>query len=300
MVFILERGVRFPLGPPIKIIMKLLRVGNIGKEKPAVIDVKGHIRDLSSVVTDFNPENISEKLINKIKETNIENLPELEKNIRVGSCISNPQKFIGIGLNYIDHAEEQNLKAPAEPIVFFKSPSCIIGPYDNIVIPKDSKKTDWEVELGFVILKRASYVSEDEALNHILGFFLVNDVSEREWQKEKCGQWVKGKSADTFGPIGPYIVTPDELTDYQNLEMLLDVNEKRMQTGNTKKMIFNVKFILSYLSKFMTLMPGDIITTGTPPGVGENKKPPVFLKSGDKISLEINKLGKQIHKVISM
>ena len=280
--------------------MKLLRVGNRGKEKPAIIDLNGKIRDLTSLVNDFTPENINEDLIKKIQNTNLQNLPEFDENIRVGSCIEKPQKFIGIGLNYTDHAEEQNLKAPAEPIIFFKSPSCIIGPYDNIIIPKNSKKTDWEVELGFVILKKASYINESESLSHVLGFFLVNDVSEREWQKEKCGQWVKGKSADTFGPIGPYIVTPDELIDYQSLDMSLDVNGVRMQTGNTKKMIFNVKFIISYLSNFMTLMPGDIITTGTPPGVGENKHPPVFLKNGDEVTLKINKLGKQRHKVIAM
>ena len=280
--------------------MKLLRVGNRGKEKPAIIDLNGKIRDLTSLINDFTPENINEDLIKKIQNTNLQNLPEFDRNIRVGSCIEKPQKFIGIGLNYTDHAEEQNLKVPEEPIIFFKSPSCIIGPYDNIIIPKNSKKTDWEVELGFVILKKASYINESESLSHVLGFFLVNDVSEREWQKEKCGQWVKGKSADTFGPIGPYIVTPDELIDYQSLDMSLDVNGVRMQTGNTKKMIFNVKFIISYLSNFMTLMPGDIITTGTPPGVGENKHPPVFLKNGDEVSLKINKLGKQKHKVIAM
>ncbi|MBA1337265.1 MAG: ureidoglycolate lyase [Pelagibacterales bacterium] len=280
--------------------MKLLRVGDRGKEKPAIIDLNGKIRDLTSLINDFTPENINEDLIKKIQNTNLQNLPEFDRNIRVGSCIEKPQKFIGIGLNYTDHAEEQNLKAPEEPIIFFKSPSCIIGPYDNIIIPKNSKKTDWEVELGFVILKKASYINESESLSHVLGFFLVNDVSEREWQKEKCGQWVKGKSADTFGPIGPYIVTPDELIDYQSLDMSLDVNGVRMQTGNTKKMIFNVKFIISYLSNFMTLMPGDIITTGTPPGVGENKHPPVFLKNGDEVSLKINKLGKQKHKVIAM
>ena len=280
--------------------MKLLRVGNRGKEKPAIIDLNGKIRDLTSLVNDFTPENINEDLIKKIQNTNLQNLPGFDENIRVGSCIEKPQKFIGIGLNYTDHAEEQNLKAPEEPIIFFKSPSCIIGPYDNIIIPKNSKKTDWEVELGFVILKKASYINESESLSHVLGFFLVNDVSEREWQKEKCGQWVKGKSADTFGPIGPYIVTPDELIDYQSLDMSLDVNGVRMQTGNTRKMIFNVKFIISYLSNFMTLMPGDIITTGTPPGVGENKHPPVFLKNGDEVTLKINKLGKQRHKVIAM
>ena len=225
-------------------------------------------------------------------------LPKIEKNSRIGPCILNPQKFIGIGLNYSDHAEEQNLAIPKEPIIFFKSTSSITGPNDEIIIPNNSKKTDWEVELGLVISKKTKYINEKDSLDHVLGFFIVNDVSEREWQKERSGQWTKGKSADTFGPIGPYIVTPDELTDYQNLDMFLDVNSKRMQVGNTNKMIFDIKYIVSYLSKFMTLLPGDIITTGTPPGVGDSKKPPTYLKKGDIVKLGINILGEQNHKVI--
>ena len=280
--------------------MKLLRVGPKKSEKPAVIDDNGIIRDLSSVIRDIDPININNDLIDKIKNKDLDKLPQISKNIRVGSCVSNPQKFIGIGLNFSDHAKEQNLPIPKEPIIFFKSPSCITGPNDGIIIPKNSSKTDWEVELGFVISKKAQYITEDKSLNHILGFFLVNDVSEREWQKKRSGQWVKGKSADTFGPIGPYIVTTDELTDYQNLKMFLDVNGKRMQEGNTSKMIFNIKFIVSYLSNFMTLLPGDIITTGTPPGVGESKTPSIFLKNGDVVLLGIDKLGEQKHKVISM
>jgi len=280
--------------------MKLLRVGTKKNEKPAIIDDNGIIRDLSSVIRDIDPININNDLIDKIKNENLNKLPQISKDIRVGSCVSNPQKFIGIGLNFSDHAKEQNLPIPEEPIIFFKSPSCITGPNDEIIIPKNSSKTDWEVELGFVISKKAQYITEDKSLNHILGFFLVNDVSEREWQKKRSGQWVKGKSADTFGPIGPYIVTTDELTDYQNLKMFLDVNGKRMQEGNTNKMIFNIKFIVSYLSNFMTLMPGDIITTGTPPGVGESKTPSIFLKNGDVVLLGIDKLGEQKHKVISM
>jgi 2-keto-4-pentenoate hydratase/2-oxohepta-3-ene-1,7-dioic acid hydratase in catechol pathway len=279
--------------------MKLLRVGNFNQEKPAVLDNSGIIRDISSIIKDFDQESINEDLLKNLKKINLEKLPEISNKTRIGACISKPQKFIGIGLNYIDHAEEQNLSPPKEPIVFFKSPSCITGPNDEIAIPKKSNKTDWEVELGFAILKKAKNISEDNALEYILGFFIVNDVSEREWQKEKCGQWVKGKSADTFGPIGPYILTTDELSNYQNLDMKLDVNKERMQTGNTSKMIFNVKYLVSYLSQFMTLVPGDIITTGTPPGVGENKKPPIFLKGGEIVNLSIENLGEQTHNVIN-
>jgi 2-keto-4-pentenoate hydratase/2-oxohepta-3-ene-1,7-dioic acid hydratase in catechol pathway len=280
--------------------MKLLRVGDKGKEKPAAIDNKGVIRDLSSIINDIDPTNIGNDLINKIKNESIDKLPQFSKDIRIGSCVTKPQKFIGIGLNFSDHAKEQNLPIPEEPIIFFKSPSCISGPNDEIIIPKNSNKTDWEVEMGLVISQKAQYITEADSLNYILGFFLVNDVSERDWQKKRSGQWVKGKSADTFGPIGPYIVTTEELTDYQNLKMFLKVNGKIMQEGNTNKMIFKIKFIISYLSKFMTLMPGDIITTGTPPGVGESKSPPVFLKDGDFVNLGIEKLGEQKHKVKSM
>ena len=279
--------------------MKFLRVGEPNREIPAVIDDNGNLREITSIISDLNPLNINENLIKEVKKANLKKLPEIDKSVRIGSCIVNPQKFIGIGLNYLDHAEEQNLKAPDEPIVFFKATSSITGPNDEIIIPKNSKKTDWEVELGIVISKKAQHVKIENALNYVLGFFLVNDVSEREWQKERCGQWTKGKSADTFGPIGPYIVTIDALSDYQNLNMFLDLNGKRMQTGNTNKMIFNVKYLISYLSRFMTLFPGDIITTGTPPGVGENKKPPIFLKDGDVIKLGINKLGEQSHKITS-
>jgi len=279
--------------------MRLLRVGNKGSEKPAIIDENETIRDISSIIRDFDPININEDLIEIIKNEKINNLPKISNDSRIGSCVTKPQKFIGIGLNFSDHAKEQNLPIPKEPIIFFKSPSCITGPNDEIIIPKNSTKTDWEVELGFVISKKAQYIKEDQSLDHILGFFLVNDVSEREWQKKRFGQWVKGKSADTFGPIGPFIVTTDELKNYQDLEMRLDVNEKRMQEGNTNKMIFNIKYIVSYLSNFMTLLPGDIITTGTPPGVGESKTPPIFLKNGDVVVLSIDKLGEQRHKVVS-
>ena len=277
--------------------MKFLRCGSKGKEKPAVLDKNNKIRDLSSYISDLNPENINFKILEKLKKTDLNKLPEIPKSERIGSCITNPGKFIGIGLNYSDHAKETGAKIPSEPILFMKATSCIVGPNDEVIIPKDSKKSDWEVEIAFVIGQKAKNIKENEAKNFIFGFCLVNDLTEREWQFDKLGQWVKGKSADTFGPIGPYLVTPDEISDVQNLNMSLDVNGKRMQTGNTNKMIFKINFIVSYLSKFMTLMPGDIITTGTPPGVGMGREPSVYLKDGDKIKLSIDNLGEQFHEV---
>jgi len=273
--------------------MKFLRCGNVGKEKQAALDKSGKIRDLSSYIGDFNPENINFFNLEKLKKINLENLPEIPKSTRIGSCIEKPSKFIGIGLNFSDHAAEIGAQIPKEPIVFMKAPSCISGPNDDIIIPKDSKKCDWEVEIAFVIGKEAKNISEAEAESYIFGYCIVNDVSEREWQLEGTGQWVKGKSSDTFGPVGPYLVTKDEIKDVQNLDMKLDVNGKNMQSGNTNRMIFNMNFLLSYLSKFMTLLPGDIITTGTPPGIGNGKKPPVFLKIGDKVKLSIDELGDQ-------
>ena len=278
--------------------MKLLRVGPKGKEKPAALDKNGKIRDISSHIKDFNPENLNFETINKLIKINLETLPELSNSERIGPCISKPGKFIAIGLNYSDHAKETGAKVPTEPIIFMKATSSINGPNDDIKISKDSKKLDWEVELGIVIGKNLKNISENEASNYILGYCLVNDISEREWQIEKLGQWVKGKSNDTFGPIGPYLVTKDEISDINNLNLSLDVNGKRMQTGNSKTMIFNVNFIVSYLSKFMSLQAGDIITTGTPPGVGMGMKPQVFLKAGDKIRLSIDNLGEQNSKVV--
>ena len=278
--------------------MKLLRVGPKNKEKPAVLDKNAKIRDVSSHVKDFNPENSNFETINKLNKINLETLPELSSSERIGPCISKPGKFIAIGLNYSDHAKETGAKVPTEPIVFMKATSSINGPNDDIKISKDSKKLDWEVELGIVIGKDLKNITEAEAPEYILGYCLVNDISEREWQIEKLGQWVKGKSNDTFGPIGPYLVTKDEITDINNLNLSLDVNGKRMQTGNSKTMIFNVNFIVSYLSKFMSLQAGDIITTGTPPGVGMGMKPQVFLKEGDKIRLSIDNLGEQNSKVV--
>ena len=278
--------------------MKLLRVGPKNKEKPAVLDKNAKIRDVSSHVKDFNPENSNFETINKLNKINLETLPELSSSERIGPCISKPGKFIAIGLNYSDHAKETGAKVPTEPIVFMKATSSINGPNDDIKISKDSKKLDWEVELGIVIGKNLKNITEAESPEHILGYCLVNDISEREWQIEKLGQWVKGKSNDTFGPIGPYLVTKDEITDINNLNLSLDVNGKRMQTGNSKTMIFNVNFIVSYLSKFMSLQAGDIITTGTPPGVGMGMKPQVFLKAGDQIRLSIDNLGEQKSKVV--
>ena len=278
--------------------MKLLRVGPKNREKPAILDQNGKIRDISSHIKDFNPENLNFETINKLIKINLETLPELSNSERIGPCISKPGKFIAIGLNYSDHAKETGAKVPTEPIIFMKATSSINGPNDDIKISKDSKKLDWEVELGIVIGKNLKNISEAEASEYILGYCMVNDVSEREWQIEKLGQWVKGKSNDTFGPIGPYLVTKDEISDINNLNLSLDVNGKRMQTGNSKTMIFNVNFIVSYLSKFMSLQTGDIITTGTPPGVGMGMKPQVFLKSGDKIRLSIDNLGEQNSKVV--
>ena len=277
--------------------MKLLRCGTKGNEKPAVLDKNGIIRDLSSHVLDFDPKNLNFKTLEKLEKINLESLPEISKSTRIGSCINKPGKFIGIGLNYSDHAIEYGAKIPTEPIFFMKATSCISGPNDNILIPKNSKKLDWEVEIAFVIGKEAKYIKESEAPNYIFGYCLVNDVTEREWQLEKLGQWVKGKSGDTFGPIGPYLVTKEEIANVQNLKMNLEINGKNIQNGNTSKMIFNINYVLSYLSNFMSLEPGDIITTGTPFGVGMGMKPPTYLKSGDEIRLSIDNLGEQFHKV---
>ena len=278
--------------------MKLCRIGDAGNEKPAIIDKESNYRDLSSIINDLNPDTLNFETLEKIEKVEISKFPILEQSSRIGPCVSKPSKFIGIGLNFKDHAEEQNLPIPKEPIIFSKFTSCITGPHDPIIVPKDSNHTDWEVELGFVIGRKAINVSVDKALDHVLGFFLVNDVSERNYQKNKGLTWDKGKGFDTFGPIGPYIVTKDELPDFQKLNMFLDVNGKRMQTGNTEQMIFDIKTLVSYMSSCMSLHPGDICCTGTPPGVGENMKPPVFLKGGEEVVLGIDKLGQQKHKVI--
>ena len=284
-----------------KIDMKFLRVGSLNKEKPSIIDKNGIIRDLSSIIEDLNPITINQNTIEKIKKSDLTKLQEIPKNFRIGACVSNPEKFIGIGLNYSDHAEETGMKPPSEPIIFIKANSCISGPNDNVIIPKNSKKTDWEIELGIVIGKKAQYISEDKSLEYIFGYCIVNDISEREFQIERSGgQWDKGKGCDTFGPIGPYLVTKNEIKNIQDLNLELKLNGKITQKGNTNKMIFGVKHIVSYLSHFMTLNPGDIITTGTPPGVGMARNPQIFLKPGDEMILNIDNLGSQKQKVISM
>ena len=280
--------------------MKLLRIGEKGKEKPAILDADGKIRDISSHINDLNPENLNFETMSKIQSADTSNLPELSSNQRVGSCITSPGKFVAIGLNYSDHAAEVGADIPKEPIMFMKATSSMCGPNDDVEIVSGSKKLDWEVELGIVIGKEAKHISESQSQDHILGYCLVNDVSEREWQIEKMGQWVKGKSHDTYGPTGPYLVTKDEIKDINNLKMMLDVNGERMQTGNTSTMIFNVDIIVSYVSKFMSLQPGDIITTGTPPGVGMGRKPQVFLKAGDEMKLSIENLGEQNSKVVAV
>ena len=280
--------------------MKLLRVGEKGKEKPAILDSDGKIRDISSHINDLNPENLNFETMSKIQSADTSSLPELSSNQRVGSCITSPGKFVAIGLNYSDHAAEVGADIPKEPIMFMKATSSMCGPNDDVEIVSGSKKLDWEVELGIVIGKEAKHISESQSQDHILGYCLVNDVSEREWQIEKMGQWVKGKSHDTYGPTGPYLVTKDEIKDINNLKMMLDVNGERMQTGNTSTMIFNVDIIVSYVSKFMSLQPGDIITTGTPPGVGMGRKPQVFLKAGDEMKLSIENLGEQNSKVVAV
>jgi len=280
--------------------MKLLRIGSNGNEKPAALDKNGKIRDISSILSDLEPRTLNFKNISRLQETNLSDLPEISSNERIGSCVANPGKFIAIGLNYSDHAAETGAEPPTEPIVFMKATSCISGPNDNIELVSGSKKLDWEVELGIVIGKEAKHIKENQSQDYILGYCLVNDLSEREWQIEKMGQWVKGKSHDTYGPIGPYLVTKDEISDVNNLNMSLDLNGIRMQTGNTNTMIFNVDKIVSYVSKFMSLQPGDIITTGTPPGVGMGMKPQQYLKAGDVLKLNIDNLGEQNSKVIQI
>ena len=279
--------------------MKLLRFGNSGEEKPGIIDSNGKIRDLSNVIDDINGHTISQESLGKLKKLDILSLPEVTGNPRIGPCVNDVGKFLCIGLNYSDHAAETGLEPPEEPILFAKATSAIIGPNDDVEIPRTSLATDWEVELGIIIGKKAKYISEDDAKNYIAGYCVVNDVSERDFQIKRSGQWTKGKSCDTFGPIGPYLVTTDEIEDIQNLSMYLDVNGKRMQTGSTKTMIFSAYHIVHYLSQFMTLFPGDVIATGTPPGVGMGMKPAVYLKPGDVMKLGIDNLGDQEQKCVS-
>jgi 2,4-didehydro-3-deoxy-L-rhamnonate hydrolase len=279
--------------------MKLLRYGRAGFEKPGVLDDQGQIRDLSGAIGDLTAAHLSPSQLEEIQGTAIDRLPVVSGNPRLGSPYLGIGKFVAVGLNYSDHAAESGLPVPSEPVIFAKATSCIVGPDDDIMLPKDSVKTDWEVELGVIIGATARYVSEDRALDHVAGYCVVNDVSEREYQIERGGTWDKGKGCDTFGPIGPYLVTSDEVADPQALDMWLDVNGKRMQSGSTRTMIFPVRTLVSYISRFMTLNPGDLITTGTPPGVGMGRKPsPVYLKAGDIVELGISQLGKQRQNVI--
>ena len=278
--------------------MKLVRYGNPGKEKPGLIDAQGQLRDLSSVIKDIGPDQLGEAALSRLRKLKTQNLPLVKGAPRLGSPVSGVGKFIAIGLNYADHAAESGLPIPKEPILFMKATTCIQGPNDPVMLPRGSLKTDWEVELGVVIGSRARYVSQKDALSFVAGYCTINDVSEREYQIERGGTWDKGKGCDTFGPLGPWLVTRDEVPNPQRLGMWLDLNGKRMQTGSTRTMIFSVAKLVSYVSQFMTLMPGDVITTGTPPGVGLGQKPPLYLKKGDVMTLGIASLGEQRQLVV--
>lgn len=279
--------------------MKLLRFGMQGHERPGVLDRDGHLRDLSGVVADISGETLLPESLRMLSEANILSLPLVSEGVRIGPCVAQVGKFICIGLNYADHAAESGAAIPREPVLFMKATSAICGPNDDVVVPRGSSKSDWEVELGVVIGKSALYVDESDALAHVAGYCVINDLSEREFQLEGTGQWVKGKSADTFGPLGPWLVTRDEVPDPQKLHLALEVNGKRYQNGSTSTMIFGVAHLVSYVSRFMSLQPGDIISTGTPPGVGMGQKPPVYLRAGDHIHLEISGLGEQNHRVVN-
>jgi 2-keto-4-pentenoate hydratase/2-oxohepta-3-ene-1,7-dioic acid hydratase in catechol pathway len=279
--------------------MKLLRYGAPGREKPGVLATDGTIRDLSGTVGDISGESLLPEAIERLKAIDVAKLPRVNEPVRLGPCVGKVGKFICIGLNYSDHAAESGMAVPREPIMFMKATSAIMGPNDDVVIPRGSEKTDWEVELGVVIGKPAKYATQDEAMSHVAGYCVINDLSERAFQLEGTGQWVKGKSADTFGPIGPWMVTKDEVADPQNLGMWLEIDGKRQQDGSTRTMIFGVAHLVSYISKFMSLQTGDIISTGTPPGVGAGKKPPVFLRPGNSIRLSVEGLGEQRQKVVA-
>jgi len=278
--------------------MKLLRVGEHGKEIPAILDEENKIRNLSKFVKDFSPQNLNFETLEIIKKIDLKSLPLIKDDERKGPCVINPANFFAIGLNYKAHAKETNSSTPKEPIVFNKSPNCIIGPNDNVIIPKYSKSLDHEVEIAIIIGKKARYVKESDAQDFILGYCICNDISERNWQKERGGQWVKGKSGDTFGPLGPYLVTKDEIKNPFDLNLSLHLNGKKRQESNTSLMIFNFNFLVSHLSEFLTLSPGDIITTGTPEGVGMGRKPPSYLQDGDKMTLRVDNLGEQKLRVV--
>ena len=281
--------------------MKILRYREGNSVKPGILDKEGKIRDVSSIVDDWDNTTVTVEKLHSVQSVDLLSLPVVDNNVSIAPCVCKKSigKFICIGLNYSDHAEETGMEVPPEPIMFMKATSAVIGPNDDVIIPKNSFKSDWEVELGVIIGKKAKYISEDQSQDHIAGYCVVNDLSERAFQIERSGQWVKGKSCDTFGPIGPYLVTKDEVTDPQNLKMWLDVNGKRMQDGSTSTMVYGVNFLVSYLSQFMSLQPGDIISTGTPPGVGMGMKPQVFLKPGDVMRLGIEGLGEQKQKTVA-
>ena len=279
--------------------MKLLRYSDGKLVKPGILDDAGKIRDVSLAVKDWTGTTINDEIINRIKNNDINKFPVVDANVSLAPCIGNVGKIICVGLNYSDHALETGMEVPTEPIIFMKATSAICGPNDDIIIPKNSKKTDWEVELGVIIGKKVKYISEEESEKHIAGYCIVNDLSEREFQLEHKGQWVKGKSCDSFGPIGPYLVTRDEVFDPQNLQIWLEVNGNKMQDSSTSNMVYGVNFLISYLSHFMSLHPGDIISTGTPAGVGLGMKPPVYLKPGDRMKLGIEGLGEQNQTTIA-
>ena len=279
--------------------MKLLRYKEGDLVKPGILDKENKVRNVSSLVEDWSNLTISAENLDRINKSDLSSMPIVDEGFTFAPCIAGVGKFICIGLNYSDHAAETGMEVPKEPIIFMKATSAICGANDNIIIPKKSVKSDWEVELGVIIGKETKYIDENQSQDHIAGYCIVNDLSEREFQIEHQGQWVKGKSCDTFGPIGPYLVTKDEVSDPQNLKMWLDLNGKRMQDGSTSTMIYGVNFIVSYLSQFMSLQPGDIISTGTPPGVGMGKKPPLYLKPGDNMKLGIEGLGEKYQKVIN-
>jgi 2-keto-4-pentenoate hydratase/2-oxohepta-3-ene-1,7-dioic acid hydratase in catechol pathway len=279
--------------------MKLVRYGPAGREKPGLIDADGKLRDLSKKVKDIDAATLAPAEIAKLKKLDPKKLPLVKGKPRLGPCVATPSKFVAIGLNYIDHAKETGSPIPEHPIVFFKSQTCIVGPNDNVMVPKDSTQLDWEVEIGFVMGRTARHVDKKDALKYVAGYCVINDVSEREFQlKKSASQWNKGKGCDTFGPLGPWLVTTDEIKDVQNLDMWLDVNGVRRQTGNTRTMIFGIAELVADVSKYMTLLPGDVVTTGTPPGVALGMKPPVWLKAGDVITLGIQGLGEQKQKVV--
>lgn len=277
--------------------MKLMRVGNVGQEKPAILDENGVIRDLSAHITDIDGDSFTNGDAEKIAALDLSSLPAVDSSVRIGEPIARVGKFICVGLNYADHAAESGMDVPSEPVLFMKATSSIVGPNDTVLMPPQSQKSDWEVELGVVIGKEAKYVSEEDAEDYIAGYCVINDLSEREFQIEKEGQWCKGKGCDTFGPIGPYLVTPDEVADSNELDLWLEVNGERVQNGNTRTMVYKVPFLISYISQFMSLQPGDVISTGTPPGVGFGFNPPKYLKEGDTMRLGISGLGEQQQNV---